>query len=102
LWLTVSAISLTSRLGIGISQAVTDAAQFTDIGGDGNRAPNELYKFGRTVLIHTSTGTTIKNIDSDESIADVLGIPMTPAVVVDIAPIIKQIDDNMKKELKNK
>jgi hypothetical protein len=100
---TINKAGIASKLmslGFSAGQALTAAAQYTDF-GDGNRAPNCLYEFGRTVLIHTSTRTTIRNLDPDASIADVLGRPMTPAVILDIGPVIKEVDEKMQKELKH-
>jgi hypothetical protein len=95
------AAKLTPLLGVTAGQALVAASRYTDF-GDGNRAANELYEFGKTILIHTSAGTTIKNIDSDESIASVLGRPMPPAIVLDIGPIIEKVNSKLKKETKRK
>jgi hypothetical protein len=57
------------------------------------RAANTLYEFGRTVLIHTEEGTTIKNLDADESISDVLGRPFQSSIIIDIGQILKAVDD---------
>jgi hypothetical protein len=88
-------------LGLGIRQALADAAAFTDF-GDSKRAANELYEFGRTVLIHTATGTIIKNLPADASLSDALGRPMTPAIVLDIGPVIEELDSKLKDETKRK
>ncbi len=74
-------------LGVGTGQALTIAAHYTDV-GDSKRAANTLYEFGRTVLIHTATGTVIKNLSADSSLSDALGRPMTPAIILDIGPVI--------------
>jgi hypothetical protein len=95
------AAKLTPLMGITAGQALAAAAQYTDF-GDGNRTTNTLYEFGRTLLIHTADGTTIKNCDSDTSIADVLGRPMTPAIILDIGPVINEIDQKLKEEVKHK
>jgi hypothetical protein len=56
------------------------------------RQPNELYKFGLSVLVHTKAGTSIRNIDSDDSIADVFGRSFDSAVIVNIGPVIKTVN----------
>jgi hypothetical protein len=56
------------------------------------RQPNTLYEFGLTVLIHTEAGTTIKNLDADDSISDMLGRPFQSSIIIDIGPIIKNLD----------
>jgi hypothetical protein len=95
------AAKLTPLMGITAGQALAAAAQYTDF-GDETRTANTLYEFGRTVLVHTSAGTTIKNIDSDDSIADVLGRPMPPAIILDIGPIIEEVNSKLKEEIKRK
>jgi hypothetical protein len=89
------------HLGINPGQALTSAAQFTDF-GDSKRAANEIHEFGRTILIHTATGTTITNLHPDSSLGDALGRPMLPAIVLDIGPVILEIDEKLSKELKRK
>ena len=76
---TVNKIALAKKLiglGIPVGPANNSAAQYTDFGDD-KRAANKPYEFGRTILIRTEAGTTIKNLDPDASLSDVLGRPMT-------------------------
>jgi hypothetical protein len=99
---TVNKVGIARKLiGLGIPAGPANiaAAHYTDV-GDGKRAGNELYEFGRTVLIHTEAGTTIKNLDADVSISEAFGRPMTPAVLLDIGPVIHEIDQKLQKELK--
>jgi hypothetical protein len=101
---TINKVGIASKLmllNISAGQALADAARYTDF-GDGNRAPNELFEFGRTVIVHTATGTTIKNLDADSSLADAFGRPMTPAIILDIGPVIDEINTKLKEETKRK
>ena len=65
------------------------------------RQPNELYEFGRTVLVHTGTGTTIKNLDADVSLSDALGRPFQSSIIIDIGQILKAVDDAIISNRKN-
>jgi len=101
---TITKAAIASKLmplGLSAGQALGAAAHYTDF-GDGNRAANELFEFGRTVLIHTEEGTKIKNLDADASLSNVLGRPFTPAVIIDVGQVIKEVDEKMQKELKSK
>jgi hypothetical protein len=95
------AAKLTPLLGVTAGQALAAAAQYTDY-GDSNRPPNTLYEFGKTILIHTSTGTAIKNLDADASLADAFGRPIAPAIILDIGPVIEQVNSKLKEEIKRK
>ena len=67
------------------------------------RQPNELYEFGRTVLVHTGTGTTIKNLDADVSLSEALGRPFRSSIIIDIGQILKAVDEaliSIKKDTK--
>jgi hypothetical protein len=100
---TINKAGIASKLmplGLSAGQALAAAAQYTDF-GDGKRAANELFEFGRTILIHTEAGTTIKNLDADVSISEALGRPFTPAIILDIGPVINELDQKIQKELKN-
>jgi hypothetical protein len=102
---TINKVAIASKLipllGINAGLALTAAAQFTDF-GDSTRAANTPFEFGRTVLIHTSTGTTIKNLDADVSLSDAFGRPLAPAIILDIGPVINDIDQKLKEEAKRK
>jgi hypothetical protein len=100
---TITGISIAQKLielGVGVTPANKAASLVCQ--SQPGRAAGETFEFGRAILIHTSTGTTIKNLDSDSSIADVLGRPMTPAVILDIGPVIEQINLKLKEETKRK
>jgi hypothetical protein len=99
---TVNKIAIARKLiglGIAAGPAVTAAAHFTDFGDD-KRPPNELYEFGRTVLVHTESGTSIRNLDSDVPLSEALGRPFQNAVIIDIGPIITAVTEALKKETK--
>jgi hypothetical protein len=99
---TVIGIVISERLvalGISAGRAIVAAAVFTDA-GNVNRAPCELFEHGKTVLFHTEHETTIKNLDSTSSIADIFGRPMTPATLVDLGPIVAEVDKKLLKETK--
>jgi hypothetical protein len=101
---TIYKVAIASKLmplGVGAGQSLKAAAHYTDF-SDGNRTPNELFEFGRTVLVHTSAGTTIKNLDSEASIAEYVGRPMTPAIILDIGPVIDEVNTKLKEETKRK
>jgi hypothetical protein len=99
---TINRVAIAAKLmplGVAAGPSLKAAAHFTDF-GDGKRAANELFEFGRTILIHTEAGTKIKNLDADVSISDAFGRPMTPAIILDIGPVIHEVDQNIQKELK--
>jgi hypothetical protein len=99
---TVNKVAIARKLiGLGISAgpANADAAQFTDFGDD-DRAANELYEFGLTVLIKTEHGTTIKNLESDASLIDACGRPFTAVVAIDLGQIVREVDDALNTETK--
>jgi hypothetical protein len=101
---TVNTVAIASKLialGIPAGQANDAAAHFTNFGAE-DRAPNELYEFDRTILIHTEGGTRIKNVAPDASISDMLGRPFIAAVIVDVGQIIKQVDEAIISETKRK
>jgi hypothetical protein len=101
---TINKAGIAARLiplGLSAGQSLDAAAHYTDF-GDGKRGANQPYEFGRTVLIHTSTGTTIKNLDADSSLSDVLGRPMTPAIILDIGPVIEELTIKLAEETKRK
>jgi hypothetical protein len=94
---TIIGIAISQRLvklGISAGRAIAAAAVFTDVGNE-NRAANELFEHGKTVLFHTEHETTIRNVDSEDSLFDLLGRPMTPAILVDIGPIVAEVDNKL-------
>jgi DNA-binding transcriptional MerR regulator len=102
---TVNKIAIAKNainLGVPAGPANAAAAHFTE-SGDKGRPANELYKFGLTVLIHTASGTTIKNVDSESSLADVFGRNFEPTIILNVGPIIKAVDEklnSLKKDTK--
>ena len=92
---TINKIAIAEKLielNIGPGPANIAAAHFTDFGND-NRAANELYKFDRTILIHTEGRTSIRNLDSDAPLSLVFGRSFQPATILDIGQIIKAVDE---------
>jgi len=57
------------------------------------RQANTLFEFGRTLLVHKSTGTQIVNADFNASYTDIVGLPIEPAIVIDVARIVASVDD---------
>lgn len=90
------------NLGLKAGPANAAAATFTESGGNG-RAANELWEFGLTVLVHTGTGiTSIVNIDPESSLSAVFGRSFNSAILVNIGPVIKTVDEAIISNRKNK
>jgi len=90
------------KLGmISAAPAIAMARLFTEQGQPG-RPANEIFEFGLTVLIHTASGTTIKNVDSESSLADVFGRNFEPAIILNVAPLIKGVDEAIISNRKGK
>ena len=86
-------IALTQQLlatGMSRSRAASAALVFTDT-GDEQRAPGELYPFGKTLLVVDRTPQVI-NADFDARLTDLM--PLSPcAIVVDCARITTCVDE---------
>jgi hypothetical protein len=101
---TINQIAIAKKLidlGVPAGPANAAASLFTEIGQPG-RAANEVFEFGLTVMIHTASGTTIKNIDSESSLADVFGRNFDSSITVNIGPILKAVDEAIISNQKGK
>jgi hypothetical protein len=79
-------------LGVSISTASAAARKFSDEGQTG-RAPGELFEHGKTALILTPQGATVKNIFSDTSFSDVSSCS---ACVITLNRVVEQVDTVLK------
>jgi hypothetical protein len=66
------------------------------------RPANELYEFGRTLLVLKSSGTQIVNADFNASLTDICGRPFETAIIVDIGQTIRAVDEALAKLKKDK
>jgi hypothetical protein len=66
------------------------------------RAANELYEFGRTLLVVKSTGSEIVNAPFEASLTDICGRPFQEAIILDVGPIIKPVDEVLISNQKDK
>ncbi len=78
-----------NRLGLSIPHAARLAFEFSDIGNVG-RAPGVLYDHGKTLLVVTQDGATVKNGFHDTSFSDVSNSEC--AIIVDLNKIVEQVD----------
>jgi hypothetical protein len=60
------------------------------------RQANELWEFGKTVLILTEAGASIRNLDSDASLNDIFGRPFAvAATIIDVGQIVKEVHEKL-------
>jgi hypothetical protein len=81
------------RIGLSIPHAARAAFEFSDVGNIG-RAPGELFKHGKTILLVGPDSTTVKNIFADTSLADVFA--SSPCVIiVSVNAVVDQVDTTL-------
>jgi hypothetical protein len=85
-WLTI--------LGVAISTASDAALKFSDEGQTG-RAPGELFDVGKTTLILTPEGATVRNIFHDTTFSDVCSACV---IAVDLNLIVAQVNAALNKK----
>jgi hypothetical protein len=66
------------------------------------RPANELYEFGRTLVVVKPSGTQILNADFNASLTDICGRPFETAIIVDIGQTIRAVDEALAKLKKDK
>jgi hypothetical protein len=91
---TVYQIAITAtcvNLGISARQAAEAARSLAD--EQPGRAANQLYEFGRTLLVIKSTGTQIVNADFSASLTDICERPFAGALIIDVGPIVRAVDE---------
>jgi hypothetical protein len=89
---TIAIARQSIKLGmISAAPAIAAAQLFTEQGQPG-RAPNKLFEFGLTVMIHTEGKTSIRNLDPDASLSEAFGRNFDSYIAVNIGPIIKNLD----------
>jgi hypothetical protein len=96
---TINKIAIAKKLidlGISAGPANAAASLFTDQ-GKRMRPANELYEFGRTLLVMKSSGTQILNADFNASLTDICGRPFETAILVDIGQTIRAVDEALAK-----
>jgi hypothetical protein len=77
-------------MGLSIPNAARLAFEFSDVGNIG-RAPGELFKTGKTVLVVGPDGTSVKNIFAATSFSD--AINCSPCfITVNLNQIVEQVD----------
>ena len=79
-----------TALGVSFSTASAAALEFTDLGNI-NREPGELFEHGKTVLILTPEGSTVKNVFHDASFSDVSSCSAC-VITVDLNKVVEQVD----------
>jgi hypothetical protein len=92
---TINQIAIAEKLielGVGVGRAIAAAQLFTETGQPG-RAANELFEFGLTAMIHSESGTSIRNIDPDSSLSEVFGRSFEPAIILNVGPIIRTVHE---------
>jgi hypothetical protein len=83
-----------TALGVSFSTASAAALEFTDLGNMG-REPGQLYEHGKTVLLITPDGATVKNIFPDTSFSDVSSCSgCVTALTLD--NVVRQVDTVLK------
>jgi hypothetical protein len=85
---------------ISAAPAIAAAQLFTEQGQPG-RAPNKIFEFGLTVMIHTEGKTSIVNLDPESTLADILGRPFQSSIIIDIGQILKAVDEAIISNRKN-
>jgi DNA-binding transcriptional MerR regulator len=91
---TINQIALSKRLiamGVPAGRANAAAATFTAQSQPG-RAANEPFEFGLTVMAYSEGGTTIRNLDPEDSIADAFGRDFDSFIIVNIGPVITAVN----------
>ena len=83
------------RSGLSIPHAARAAFEFSNVGNI-DRAPGELFAHGKTVLLITPNGTTVKNIFSDTSFSDVSN-GSACVITVDLNRVVEQVDTLLTK-----
>jgi hypothetical protein len=81
---TVNRIAIAKRLidlGIAASQANRAALLF-----------NELFEFGRTLLVISVSGSQIVNAEFNAALTDICGRPFHSAVIIDLGQITAAVD----------
>jgi hypothetical protein len=66
------------------------------------RKPNELYEFGRTLLVVKKSGAEIVNAPFEASLTDICGRPFQEAIILDVGPIILAVDEAIISNQKDK
>ncbi len=82
-------------LGLPTPAAARAACEFTDIGNIG-RQPGELYQHGRTLLVISPDGTTIKNIPHGALLTDISNSACF--ICVDLNRIVEQVNSVLDNE----
>jgi hypothetical protein len=60
------------------------------------REANEPWEFGKTVLILTEAGTSIRNLDSDAPLNYIFGGPfVVAATIIDVGQVIKELNEKL-------
>jgi DNA-binding transcriptional MerR regulator len=88
------------ELGMSAGPASTAASSFTEKGEPG-RPANDLFEFGLTVLVHTESETSIRNLDPNESLSEAFGRNFEPAFILNVGPIIRTVQDAIISNGKN-
>jgi hypothetical protein len=80
-----------TNLGVSISTASAAALAFSDE-GQTDRAPGELFEYGKTLLVILPDGsTTVKNVFGDASLEEI-STDAACSIVVKINKIVAQVD----------
>jgi len=84
-----------TNLGVSISTASDASLKFSDEGQTG-RAPGELFKHGKTILVIGPEGATIRNIFSDTSLTDISD--NAACAIVNLNKVVESVDTVLNQE----
>jgi len=88
------------ELGVPAAQSNAAAILFTEHSQRG-RPANELFEAARTLLVISKNSAEVVNAPFDATLKDVCGGPIQ-AIVVDIAPIIADVNQKLSQLTKRK
>jgi hypothetical protein len=86
----IATVEALTSSGISVSYAADCAAEFSDTGNAG-RAPGELFKCGKTVLVTTSDGASVHNVFHDTLLTDLMKHGAC-ATILDLNRIVESVD----------
>jgi hypothetical protein len=62
------------------------------------RAANQLFEFGRTLLITSASSTRIVNSQFEDSLTDLCGRPFEDSVIIDVGQIVAAVDSALNRK----
>jgi hypothetical protein len=83
------------KSGMSLSRAAKAALKFTDEGQTG-RAPGQLFEHGKTMLVISGNGASVKNCFFDATLADVSNREIS-ITSVDMNKVVDQVDSVLER-----